>query len=95
MELTIQGVLIGVIGTIGMDIWAAIVKHVLRLPTADWAMVGRWFGHMPRGAFVHRPISASAPIPNELVIGWIGHYVTLCPAACQKGMAFSIIPASV
>jgi hypothetical protein len=76
MELTIQGVLIGVIATIGMDIWAAIVKHVLRLPTADWAMVGRWFGHMPRGALVHRPISKSAPIPNELVIGWIGHYVT-------------------
>ena len=76
MEVTIQGVLIGVIATIGMDIWAAVVKHMLRLPTADWAMVGRWFGHMPRGTFVHRPISDSAPIPNELVIGWIGHYVT-------------------
>jgi len=76
MELAIQGVLIGVIATIGMDIWAAIVKYVLRLPTADWAMVGRWFGYMPQGAFVHRPISESAPIPNELVIGWIGHYVT-------------------
>ena len=76
MELTIQGVLIGVIATVGMDIWAAIVKQVLRLPTADWAMVGRWFGHMSRGKFVHRPISESAPIPHELVIGWIGHYVT-------------------
>ncbi len=48
MDLTIQGVLIGVIATIGMDIWAAIAKYVLRFPTADWAMVGRWFGHMPR-----------------------------------------------
>ena len=76
MSLMIQGVLIGVIATIGMDIWAAVVKHVLRLPTADWAMVGRWFGHMPLGVFVHRPISESAPIPNELVIGWIAHYVT-------------------
>jgi hypothetical protein len=76
MELTFQGLIIGVIATIGMDIWAVVVKHVLRLPTADWAMVGRWFGHMPRGVFVHRPISDSAPIPNELVIGWIGHYVT-------------------
>ena len=76
MDLTIQGVLIGVIATIGMDIWAAIAKHVFRLPTADWAMVGRWFGHMPRAAFIHHPISAAAPIPNELIIGWIGHYVT-------------------
>ena len=76
MEIMIQGALIGVIATIGMDIWAAVVKYVLRLPTTDWAMVGRWFGHMPRGVFVHRPISESAPIPNELVIGWFGHYVT-------------------
>ncbi len=76
MGLAIQGVLIGVIATIGMDIWAAIVKFLFRLPTADWAMVGRWFGHMPRGVFVHHPISVSAPIPNELAVGWIGHYVT-------------------
>jgi hypothetical protein len=76
MDLAIQGVLLGVIATIGMDIWAAVVKHGLRLPTADWAMVGRWFGHMPRGVFIHHPVSASAPIPNELVIGWIGHYLT-------------------
>ena len=76
MGLAIQGVLIGVIATIGMDIWAAIVKFLFRLPTANWAMVGRWFGHMPRGVFVHHPISVSAPIPNELAVGWIGHYVT-------------------
>lgn len=59
-----------------MDIWAAVAKYVFRLPTADWAMVGRWFGHMPRGVFVHRPIADSAPIPNELAIGWVAHYVT-------------------
>jgi hypothetical protein len=76
MELGIQGVLTGVIATVGMDIWAAVVKYVLRLPTADWALVGRWFGHMPRGVFIHRPVADSAPIANELVIGWIGHYIT-------------------
>ncbi len=76
MGLVIQGVLIGTIATIGMDIWAAVVKYVFRLPTADWAMVGRWFGHMPRGTFAHHPISDTAPIPNELVIGWIAHYIT-------------------
>jgi hypothetical protein len=76
MELTIQGVLIGVIATIGMDIWAVIVKNVLRLPTADWALVGRWFGYMTKGVFVHRPISGSTPISNELIIGWVAHYLT-------------------
>jgi hypothetical protein len=76
MEIVFQGILIGVIATLGMDIWAAFVKHVLRLPTADWALVGRWFGHIPRGVFVHRPIAASAAISNELAIGWIVHYAT-------------------
>ena len=76
MEIIIQGLFIGIIATLGMDIWAAIVKHVLQLPTADWALVGRWFGHMPRGVFVHHPIADSAAISNELAIGWVAHYVT-------------------
>ena len=76
MEIIFQGVFIGVIATLGMDIWAAIVKHLLHLPTADWALVGRWFGHMPRGVLVHRPIADSAAIPSELAIGWVMHYLT-------------------
>ena len=75
MEIVFQGVLIGTIATFGMDIWAAVVKHVLRLPTGDLALVGRWFGHMPRGVFVHRAIADSAAIPNELAIGWVAHYM--------------------
>jgi hypothetical protein len=76
MEVIFQGVFIGIIATLGMDIWAAIVKHLLHLPTADWALVGRWFGHMPRGVLVHCPITDSAAIPNELAIGWVTHYLT-------------------
>jgi hypothetical protein len=76
LEIFIQGVLIGVIATIGMDIWSLIAKQLLKLPTADWAMAGRWFGHMPRGKFIHRSISESAEIPNELAIGWVAHYFT-------------------
>lgn len=70
----IQGLLIGIVATIFMDAWAAFVKHVLKLPTAHWNLVGRWFGHMPRGRFVHRPIADASPIANELVIGWLAHY---------------------
>lgn len=59
-----------------MDIWSLVAKHLFGLPTADWALAGRWFGHMSRGVFVHRSIAAAAPIPHELAVGWIGHYVT-------------------
>jgi len=76
MDIVINGLLIGVLATIGMDIWAAIAKYVLKLPTAHWNMVGRWFGHMPRGVFVHAAIAEAEPIRNELMIGWIAHYCT-------------------
>lgn len=76
MQLVIQGVLIGVIATVGMDIWASVVRHVFRLPTTDWAKVGRWLGHMPRRGFVNRPAFNSAAVPNELAIGYIAHYAT-------------------
>lgn len=76
MGIVFQGVLIGLIATFVIDIWAVFVKHVLRFPTANWALVGRWFGYLPRGKFVHRPIADSPAIPNELAIGWIAHYLT-------------------
>lgn len=76
MAVVYQGAAIGVIATIGLDIWAAIAKHVLRLPTADWALVGRWFGHIPRGVFFHSAIADSAPVQGELAIGWVAHYIT-------------------
>ena len=48
MDLVTQALQIGIVATIGMDVWAAIVKYIFRLPTTDWAMIGRWFAHMPR-----------------------------------------------
>ena len=38
-------------------------------------MVGRWFGHLPNGKFIHRPIGSSAEIKNENILGWILHYI--------------------
>jgi hypothetical protein len=76
MGIVLQGMLIGIIATFVIDIWAIFVKRVLQLPTANWALVGRWFGYLPRGTFIHRPIADSAAIPHELTIGWIAHYVT-------------------
>ena len=70
----LQGVLIGVVATLVMDAWAIIAKRALQWPTGDWGHVGRWFGYMARGRFVHHPISASAPVRGERAIGWAAHY---------------------
>ena len=82
-----QGAVIGVLATIGLDIWATVAKLVFRLPTANWALVGRWFGHMPRGTFVHPSIADAAPVRNELAIGWIAHYCT----GIVYGIAYLVI----
>ena len=74
MGSLLQGAAVGIIATVCMDIWAVIAKRQFKLPTADWAMVGRWFGHMSRGVFRHRPISGAPPVRNETALGWIGHY---------------------
>lgn len=71
-----DGVLLGILATIGMDLWSLVAKHVLRLPTADWAMAGRWFGHIARGVVAHASIHEAEPIAHERIVGWIGHYVT-------------------
>ncbi len=74
--ILVTGVSVGILATITMDIWSLFAKHVLRWPTADWAMAGRWFGHMARGVFAHESIHAAEPIAHERIVGWIGHYVT-------------------
>jgi len=76
IEVVISGFFIGVIATVCMDLWAVVAEHVLRLPTAHWNLVGRWFGHMPGGVFVHQAIADARPVRNELAIGWIAHYTT-------------------
>jgi hypothetical protein len=45
------------------------------MPAPDYALVGRWIGHMPAGRFRHERIDASAPIRGERAIGWTAHYV--------------------
>ena len=49
MEIVLSGVLIGIGGTVILDLWAAFMQRVFNVPATNWAMVGRWVGHMPRG----------------------------------------------
>jgi DUF2938 family protein len=75
MEIAIRAVLIGIGATVILDLWAAFMQSVFNVPATNWAMVGRWVGHMPRGRFMHENIGRAAPVPGEHAIGWIVHYV--------------------
>ena len=70
-----RGVLIGIGGTVLMDLWAILLHKILRHDLPNWAPVGRWFWHLPRGRVFHDSIDEAEPFANELALGWIGHYV--------------------
>lgn len=74
MELILRAVLIGIGATALNDLWAWFADRAFGLPRLDWAKLGRWIGHFPRGRFVHQNIAEAAPVAGERVIGWVAHY---------------------
>lgn len=67
--------LVGMGATLVMDIWSSILKR-LGNPTLDYALVGRWVGHMLHGRFAHEAIGRASPIAGERWLGWMIHYAT-------------------
>jgi Protein of unknown function (DUF2938) len=74
MEFFIRAVLIGIGATILMDVWALILRRAFGTASLDYALVGRWLGHMPAGHFMHASIGAASRIRGERLIGWSAHY---------------------
>src|SRR5262245_14080365 len=73
-DIFLKATLVGVGGTIVLDLFGLIMSRVLGMPAPNWAMVGRWFGNMAHGQFVQVAIREAAPVKGELAIGWIAHY---------------------
>ncbi|MCP8467049.1 DUF2938 domain-containing protein [Pseudomonas sp. ZM23] len=67
---------IGIAATLLMDGWAMLRRRLLGMPSLDYAMVGRWVGHMPRGRFRHAAIGKAAAVTGERALGWLVHYLT-------------------
>ena len=68
-------VLIGAGATAVMDAWLFVLQRA-GVPTLDFAFLGRWLGHLPRGRWFHAPIAKSPPVRGELALGWLLHYAT-------------------
>ena len=71
----VQACFAGVFATVVLDLWQRLVHATIGIPPANWAFIGRWFGYLPRGRFVHRPIAATVALPGELALGWTLHYL--------------------
>jgi polyferredoxin len=83
LEPLASAVTIGCGATLVMDVWALGQRRLLGIASLDYAMVGRWLGHMPNGVFRHTAIAQSPPVPGERAIGWVAHYAI--------GIAFSAV----
>lgn len=75
LRSTLDIVVIGLGATAVMDIGALARKRLFAMPLPNYALVGRWLGHMRKGRFVHRPIAAAPRVGGEGVIGWTAHYL--------------------
>lgn len=74
MEMVIHAVLMGLAATALIDLWALVLRRAFGVSSLDYALVGRWLGHMAAGQFTHARIAAAPSIRGERVIGWLTHY---------------------
>lgn len=72
-EFLLRAALIGVGATLTMDGWALLLRQ-FGVPSLNFALLGRWLGHLPRGQWRHENIARAAPIRGESLIGWCAHY---------------------
>ena len=70
----VQGVVVGVGATAVMDLTAEVLRRTRGTGSLDYALVGRWLGHMPAGRFRHESIMTAEPVPSERALGWGAHY---------------------
>jgi len=71
----IRAAAIGIAATAVMDLWLLLLQS-LHVPTLNFALLGRWVGHMPRGRWAHDAMAKAAPVWGELALGWTVHYAT-------------------
>jgi hypothetical protein len=73
IEFALRMVLIGVGATLVMDVWAFILRR-LGIPSLNFALLGRWLGHLLRGQRMQASIARATPVKGELLLGWSAHY---------------------
>jgi hypothetical protein len=79
---------IGIGGSVLMDLWGMLLRKGFNTSTLDYALLGRWIGHLPQGRLLHERIADAAPVAGERPIGWFAHYaIGVAFAALLVGVA--------
>jgi Protein of unknown function (DUF2938) len=73
IPLLSRAIAIGIGATALMDLWLLLLRRA-GVPTMDFALLGRWVGHVFRGRFAHDAIRRAPSLPGERGLGWVTHY---------------------
>ncbi|MEE4188576.1 MAG: DUF2938 domain-containing protein [Roseobacter sp.] len=73
VEIVGTGVMMGVLATALMDVWAWVLHRLAGQALPNWGMVGRWVGHLPSQVF-HDAIADAPAVAREVPLGWAFHY---------------------
>lgn len=74
MDRMMWAIVVGGAATLVLDLWTILRRRIFATPLPNYALVGRWFAHMPRGRFRHASINQSTPVAGEGLVGWLTHY---------------------
>jgi hypothetical protein len=69
------GVLVGVAGTVTMDVLASVSRKLGLAMEAKGQWVGRWYLGIAQGRFVHGDITTVPEQPGETRAALVGHYI--------------------
>ena len=83
MDAVAWSVAAGIGATAVMDALAWLQRALLDMPAPDYALVGRWLGHMAHRRWRHASIAKAPSVTAERAIGWTAHYLT--------GIAFAML----
>jgi len=73
IQFAFRAVFIGAGATLVIDLWAALLRR-FGIPSLNFALLGRWIGHVFRGQLTHPSIAKAPPVRRELWLGWLAHY---------------------
>ncbi len=74
MDLVVVGVVLGVLGTITMDLLNSIFARLGLIIKIDVSTIGRMSAGWFHGRFRYRHPKELAPVSNETLLGYITHY---------------------
>lgn len=66
--------IIGIMATLGIDIYSALLKRYFNIPSLDYKFVGRWLLYIPKGKLIHHNIIQTPALKAEKRVGWLSHY---------------------